>query len=73
MSLAGAQVGSLMAPAAAKAAAHLLATGVRAPEVLDVGAGTAPWSLALARRAPLALISAQRPRHSHGTIDSALP
>lgn len=45
-------IGSLMAPAAAKAAAHLLATGVRAPEVLDVGAGTAPWSLALARRAP---------------------
>jgi SAM-dependent methyltransferase len=40
-------LGALFAPAAARAAEHLSSPGLR---VLDVGAGAAPWSLALAVR-----------------------
>jgi ubiquinone/menaquinone biosynthesis C-methylase UbiE len=44
-------LGSLMADAAALVADHLASAAVPAA-VLDVGAGAAPWSLALARRLP---------------------
>ena len=44
-------LGSLMADAAALAADHLASAAVPAA-VLDVGAGAAPWSLALAHRLP---------------------
>lgn len=47
-----AHIGSLMADPAAAVAERLAAAGVTFGEVLDVGAGAAPWSLALARRAP---------------------
>ncbi|MBI2954683.1 MAG: class I SAM-dependent methyltransferase [Chloroflexi bacterium] len=42
-------LGTLFAPVAERAAMHLDAAGQR---VLDVGAGAAPWSIALARRDP---------------------
>jgi SAM-dependent methyltransferase len=42
-------LGELFAPAAQRAADFLAATG---PRILDVGAGAAPWSLALASRDP---------------------
>ncbi len=44
-----AHLGTWFAPAAERAAGHLIARGQR---VLDVGAGAAPWSLALAARNP---------------------
>ncbi|GAB2861213.1 hypothetical protein GCM10027176_74150 [Actinoallomurus bryophytorum] len=44
-------LGALMADAAAQAAAHLASAAVPGA-VLDVGAGAAPWSLALAHRLP---------------------
>jgi SAM-dependent methyltransferase len=44
-----AHLGAWLAPAAERAADHLVARGLR---VLDLGAGAAPWSLALAARNP---------------------
>jgi len=44
-----AHLGVWFAPAAERAADHLIARGLR---VLDLGAGAAPWSLALAARNP---------------------
>ncbi len=44
-----AHLGALFAPAAERAASHLIACSQR---VLDLGAGAAPWSLALAARNP---------------------
>ena len=44
-----AHLGAWFAPAAERAADHLIARGQR---VLDLGAGAAPWSLALAARNP---------------------
>jgi SAM-dependent methyltransferase len=44
-----AHLGSWFAPAAEQAAGHMIARGQR---VLDLGAGAAPWSLALAARNP---------------------
>ncbi len=44
-----AHLGAWFAPAAERAADHLIARGQR---VLDLGAGAAPWSLALAARTP---------------------
>src|SRR5438132_532802 len=44
-----AHLGAWFAPAAERAAGHLIARGQR---VLDLGAGAAPWSLALAARNP---------------------
>jgi SAM-dependent methyltransferase len=44
-----AHLGSWFAPAAQRAAGHLIARGQR---VLDLGAGAAPWSLALVARNP---------------------
>jgi SAM-dependent methyltransferase len=45
----------IVAPAAERAAEHLARPGLR---VLDVGAGAAPWSLALARRDPACRVTA---------------
>jgi len=44
-------LGALFAPVAEHAADHLVARGLR-DRVLDLGAGAAPWSLALAARNP---------------------
>ncbi|HET8853658.1 MAG TPA: class I SAM-dependent methyltransferase [Ktedonobacteraceae bacterium] len=44
-------LGALFAPVAEHAADHLIARGLR-DRVLDLGAGAAPWSLALAARNP---------------------
>jgi SAM-dependent methyltransferase len=44
-----AHLGAWFAPAAERAAGHLIARG---PRVLDLGAGAAPWSLALVARNP---------------------
>jgi len=44
-------LGALFAPVAKHAADHLVAQGLR-DRVLDLGAGAAPWSLALAARNP---------------------
>lgn len=46
------RIGSLMAGPAAAVAEWLVAAEVASGEVLDVGAGAAPWSLALVRQAP---------------------
>jgi len=48
-------LGALFAPAAERVAAHLAAPDLR---ILDVGAGAAPWSLALAVREPGCRITA---------------
>jgi SAM-dependent methyltransferase len=48
-------LGELFAPAAQRAADFLAATG---PRILEVGAGAAPWSLALASRDPARHVTA---------------
>ena len=48
-------LGTWFAPAAERAADHLAAPGLR---VLDLGAGAAPWSLALAARDPYTRVTA---------------
>lgn len=45
-------LGSMMAAPAAVVAERLVGAGVPVGDVLDVGAGAAPWSLALAREVP---------------------
>ncbi|HEY6539373.1 MAG TPA: class I SAM-dependent methyltransferase [Ktedonobacteraceae bacterium] len=50
-----AHLGAWFAPAAEQAADHLVACGQR---VLDLGAGAAPWSLALAARNPDVYVTA---------------
>jgi SAM-dependent methyltransferase len=47
-----AHIGSIMADAAAAAAEWLAGAGSTVRTVLDVGAGAAPWSIALAREIP---------------------
>jgi SAM-dependent methyltransferase len=49
-----ADLGAWLAPLAERAADHLAAPGLR---ILDVGAGAAPWSLALARRDPATCVT----------------
>ncbi len=53
-----AHLASLMSGAAATAAAVLMDTGVTGSSVLDVGAGAAPWSRAVADALPTAQITA---------------
>jgi SAM-dependent methyltransferase len=54
-----AALGRALAAPAAQAAAHLVAAGDRPPcAVLDVGAGAAPWSLAVARLLPRCRVTA---------------
>lgn len=48
-------LGTLLSPVAERVADHLSAPGLR---VLDIGAGAAPWSLALARHDPTCRVTA---------------